>query len=280
MNLNPDEGYVAKLRSAGFFTKGIVYFLIGTLTFMAAFDLGGDVTSTDGVIKFLLSLPLGKILGATVALGLFAYTLWRLYEMLFLPGISNSSEKSLKKGFKRFRYFYSGIFYGILAYSFARPLLKEVTGGSGTETNSGDNAESKAALWELLSEDWGSAVIWLLALVIAGQSLWQFKLAYSAKFMKKIDNDPDLKHEYEVIRKSGRLGYSARGVVFAIISFFLIKVVLQHNANVYKGTAGALQYLLSFSYGSFLLGATAVGLIGYGVFNLMVARHADLTTLQ
>lgn len=278
MNLNPDEGYVAKVRSAGFFTKGIVYSLIGILTFMAAFNLGGDVTSTDGVIMFLLSLPLGKILGAIVALGLFAYTLWRLYEMVFLPGFSKGSENSAKKGFQRFRYLYSGAFYGILAYSFAKPLIKELTGSRSTENKSG--GESKAALWELLSSDWGSAVIWLLALVIAGQAFWQFKLAYSAKFMKKIDSYPDINHEYDVIRKSGRLGYSARGVVFSIISFFLIKVVVQHNANIYKGTEGALQYLLSFSYGNFLLGATAVGLIGYGVFNLMVARHADLTTIQ
>lgn len=278
MNLNPDKGYVAKVRSAGFFTKGIVYSLIGILTFMAAFNLGGEVMSTDGVIMFLLSLPLGKILGAIVALGLFAYTLWRLYEMLFLPGFSTGSEKFAKKGFKRFRYFYSGAFYGILAYSFAKPLIKELTGSRSIENKSG--GESKAALWELLSSDWGSAVIWLLALIIAGQAFWQFKLAYSAKFMKKIDNYPDIKHEYDVIRKSGRLGYSARGVVFGIISFFLIKVVVQHNADIYKGTEGALQYLLNFSYGNFLLGATAVGLIGYGVFNLMVARHADLTTIQ
>lgn len=280
MNLSPDKGYVAKLRSAGFLTKGIVYFLIGTLTFMAAFDLGGDVTSTNGVIQFLLSLPLGMILGGIVALGLFAYTLWRLYEMLFLPGFNSGSEKVVKKGFKRFRYLYSSILYGILAYSFARPLIKDLFGGSSIEADSGRDSQSKAALWELLSKDWGSAVIWLLALVIAGQAFWQFKLAYSAKFMKKIDNYPDIKHEYDVIRKSGRLGYSARGVVFGIISFFLIKVALQHNANIYRGTEGALQYLLSLSYGSFLLGAIAVGLIGYGIFNLMVARHADLTTIQ
>ncbi len=280
MNLNPHEGHVAKVRSAGFFAKGIVYSIIGTLTFMAAFNLGGDVTSTDGVIRFLLSLPLGKFLGAVVAFGLFAYTLWRLYQTLFLPGFSEDSEKSAKKWFKRFRYFYSGVIYGILAYSFARPLIKDITGGESTENDSGSDMESKAALWELLSTNWGSAVIWVIALVVAGQAIWQFKLAYSARFMKKIDTYPDIKHEYNIIRKSGRLGYAARGVVFGIISFFLVKVVLHHNANIYKGTEGALQYLLSFSYGDYLLGATAVGLIGYGVFNLMVARHADLTTIQ
>ncbi len=69
----PDKEYISKLRSAGFFTKGLVYIMVGVLTFMAAFGLGGDVTSTGGVISFLLDLPLGKILVGLVALGLFTY---------------------------------------------------------------------------------------------------------------------------------------------------------------------------------------------------------------
>lgn len=279
MTINPDEGHVAKLRSAGFFAKGLVYVLIGSLTFMAAFGLGGDIASTDGVVHFLLELPFGKILGGIVALGLIAYSLWRIYQMLLRPGKVDGKPKDLKDGLTRFRYLYSAIFYGIIAYSFAKPFVKHLMGeGGGAPSKS--NIEQKAALGELLANDWGKTAIWILAAIIAAQAIWQFKLAYSGKFMKKIDNYPDIRHEYEFIRKSGRFGYSARGVVFGIISYFLVKVILQHNAQVYKGTEGAMQYMLSFSYGSILLGLTALGLIGYGVFNIMVARHANLTTIK
>lgn len=277
MNLEPEKGHVAKVRSAGFFTKGVVYLLIGTLTFLAAFGQGGEISSTDGAIKYLLTLPMGQVLGAVVALGLLAYTLWRFYQALFLPN-TQIQDKNIKSGFKRLRFFYSGVFYGLIAYSFFEPLLESFSIGNGGSSE-GD-FEEKAALGELLSKDYGEILLWILAAVVAGQALWQFKLARDEKFMKKIDNYPDIKHEYEFIRRSGKIGYAARGVVFGIISFFLVKVILQHNANVYKGTEGALQYLLSFSYGSFLLGATALGLIGYGVFHIMVARHANLTTLQ
>ena len=68
-------------------------------------------------------------------------------------------------------------------------------------------------------------------------------------------------------------------MVFGVMAFFLIKVILNHNANEYKGTEGALAYFLSFSYGPFLLGAVALGLTAYGVFHVMVARHANLTRL-
>jgi hypothetical protein len=277
MNLKPDKAYVAKVRSAGFLTKGIVYLLIGVLTFLAAFGQGGDISSTDGAIKYLLTLPLGKLLGAIIGLGLLAYTLWRFYQAIFLPR-SDSSGKKIKSGFKRFRYLYSGVFYGVIAYSFLEPLL-DLLSNNNDETSE-EGFEEKAALWELLSTDWGKTVIWILAALIAAQALWQFNIARGENFMKKIDNYPDIKKEYDFIRRSGQFGYVARGVVFGIISFFLVKVILQHNANIYKGTEGALQYLLSFSYGSLLLGATALGLMGYGVFHVMVARHADLTTLQ
>lgn len=275
---NSDTGTIAKIRSAGFFTKGMVYLLLGALTCMAAFGLGGKIASTDGVIKFLLQLPLGKALVGVIALGLFAYSVWRFYQMLLRPNGNQKKEKSVKTSFKRFRYFYSGVLYGVVAYSFARPLVKDLAEKGGSGLSSG-NQNQKAALGELLSHDWGKVLLWILAIVVAGQAIWQFRLAYKAKFMKKIDNFPNIRHEYIFIRRSGRFGYSARGVVFGIISFFLIRVILQQNADVYKGTQGALQYLLSFSYGSILLGAVSLGLVGYGIFNIMVARHANLTNL-
>lgn len=276
-----DKEYISKVRSAGFFTKGLVYILVGVLTFMAAFGLGGDVTSTGGVINFLLGLPLGRFLVGLVALGLFAYTLWRLVQVWLRPKKNGGRKPNDWKGvLTRMRYFYSAVFYAVIAYSFAEPLLDDLTGSNEPQKTNDGSEQEKAALGELLSQDYGTALIWIVAIIVALQAIMQFRLAYSAKFMKKIDKYPDLQHEYEFIRKSGRFGYVARGVVFGIISFFLIKVILLHNAQVYKGTEDALQYLLSFSYGSFLLGATAAGLIGYGIFNMMVARHAQLTTIQ
>lgn len=273
-----DTGKIAKIRSAGFFTKGTVYVLLGALTFMAAFNLGGDVSSRDNVIDFLVDLPLGRMVAGITSLGLFAYSLWRFYQAVMIPGIG-SNEEDAKTAFKRVRFFYSGVLYGVIAYSFAKPVLSSLA-GNGTKTSEGaSNGEEKAALWELLSHDWGMILIWIIAIVVAGQAIQQFYLAYSAKFMKKIDNYPTVKNEYDFIKKSGRFGYTARGIVFGILAFFIVQVILQHSANEYKGTEGALQYLLTFNYGTLLLAAVALGLVGYGIFNIMVARNANLTRL-
>ena len=273
-----ETGKIAKIRSAGFFTKGIVYVLLGSLTFMAAFDLGGDISSTRDVIEFLLELPLGKAFVGVIALGLFSYSIWRFYQTVKLPE-GDLENETVKSGFKRIRYFYSGVFYGLLAYAFAKPLINSFTGSAQKNIESGGAGDKKAALWELLSHDWGKALIWALGILIAGQAIQQFFIAYKGKFMKKIDNYPSVKHEYDFIKRAGRLGYIARGMVFGVLAFFILKVILNHNANEYKGTEGALAYFLSFSYGNLLLGAVAFGLTAYGVFHIMVARHANLTRL-
>lgn len=277
MNKN-DTGKIAKIRSAGFFTKGMVYVLLGSLTFMAALDLGGDISSTRNVIKFLLELPLGKALVGVISLGLFAYSIWRFYQTIKFPEGGLDNEK-LKSGFKRLRYFYSGMFYGIIAFAFAKPLLNTLTGSSKKDFETDAVVDEKEALWELLSHDWGKALIWALAILLTGQAIQQFFIAYKGKFMQKIDNYPSVKYEYDIIKRAGKLGYVARGMVFGVLAFFIIKVILKHNANEYKGTEGALAYFLSFSYGHLLLAAVAFGLAAYGVFHIMVARHANLTRL-
>lgn len=272
-----DTGNMAKIRSLGFFTKGVVYLLVGALTFMAAFNWGGNISSSNNVVRFLLDLPFGEILVGTTSLGLIAYSLWRFYQVVLVQ--KEQHEEKLKGGFKMLRYFYSGIFYITVAYTFAKPLTNDWLGRP-RETGNDQNGDERAALWEMLNHDWGKALLWALALLIAGQALQQFYISYKAGFMKKIDNYPQIKYEYDLIKKVGRFGYAARGIVFGILSFFVVRVILSHNANAYKGTQGALEYLLSFTYGTFLLAIVALGLAGYGIFHIMVARHADLTRIS
>lgn len=256
-----------KLKQFGFYSKGLIYALIGILAAMVAFGLGGDIKGKSGIVQFLHELPGGIILTTIGALGLLAYSLWQFYESAVDPS-GGEDEKRIST---RIQFAYSGIFYAFIAFSFAKPLFSN--GGSS------DDDTKKAALSQLQEKEWGIWVIWIIGIGMALSAIWQFYLGISCKFMRQIDENPDSKNELTVVKQIGRYGYMARGVVFGIISFFIIRVSLASNASAFKGTEGALQYLLSLPYGNLLMGAVALGMLGFGIFCFMVARHSDSSDL-
>lgn len=262
---------VDKMRTAGLYTKGLVYALIGALTAMAAFGLGGDIKGRKGVVDFLLKQPAGSVLVAIVALGLLCYALWRLYESIQDP---DGREGENRTG-KRLKYLYSGLVYGFIAFSFAKPLFG---GSSGSSSGSG-GSKKKAALAEMLEKDWGPWVIGAIALIVLIMAIYQVYEGVSEKYMDKIDNHPGAKKKYQTVKNLGKVGYIARGVVFGILAFFLYKVVSAHSADQYKGTEGAFQWMLKQDYGTWLMGAVALGLLAYGIFTMAVARYSNMTRL-
>jgi len=82
----------------------------------------------------------------------------------------------------------------------------------------------------------------------------------------------DKKTETFAIR-SGQAGLSARGVVFGIIGVFLIQAALHSNAGEALGLSGALRALEQQSYGQWVLGIVALGLVAYGFYMLVLARY-------
>jgi hypothetical protein len=66
---------------------------------------------------------------------------------------------------------------------------------------------------------------------------------------------------------------SARGVVFGIIGVFLIQAALNSNASQARGLSGALRALEQQSYGQWVLGVVALGLVAYGLYMFVLARY-------
>ena len=62
-------------------------------------------------------------------------------------------------------------------------------------------------------------------------------------------------------------------VVFGLVGIFLVKAAIDYNPNNAVGIDGALAKLASNSYGPFLLGIVAAGLIAFGVYSLSDARY-------
>ncbi|MDO6391417.1 DUF1206 domain-containing protein [Pontibacter sp. BT731] len=260
----PRPEWVVRFARVGLIAKGVVYCLVGALAFMAAFELGGQTTEEagkTGVFQFILEQPYGKVLLAIVAAGMLCYTLWR-----FIQAFRDTEEKgSDAKGIgKRIGYAFSGAVYGVLAFTAAQLLLGNGGGGNG------DSRQSLAR--ELLSQPFGQ---WLLGAVAVGtmiMGIYQFYRAYSGKYMSKVQAQ-QLKPELRTsLVRAGLVGYIARGVVWLIIGYLLLRAALTSNSREAGSSSEAFQFLEEASYGSYLLGILALGLICYGVFMFVRAK--------
>jgi hypothetical protein len=257
------RGWIVPLARFGFAAKGVVYIIIGGLAALAAFTGGGKTTDSRGAFQEILSQSYGKTLLGAVAVGMAAYAIWRIVQAVKDTENKGSGVKGIAK---RIGYAGIGVIHIGLAYSAAQLIL-----GSGGESR-GD-AAPKEWTATLLQQPFGQWLVGAVGLGFVAFAVSQLYKAYTTKFREKLKtNEMDEKTETFATR-SGQAGLSARGVVFGIIGVFLIQAALHSNAGEARGLSGALRALEQQSYGQWILGIVALGLVAYGLYMFVLARY-------
>jgi hypothetical protein len=268
--VSPRPEWIVRFARIGLMAKGTVYCLVGALAFMAAFELGGrneQSASKSGVFQFIMEQPYGKILLALVVAGMLCYTLWRFIQAIRDTEAKGSDAKGIGQ---RIGYAFSGAVYGALAFTAAQLLLGN-GGSSGT-----DSRQTLAR--ELLAQPFGQ---WLLGAVAAGTMLMgirQFFRAYTGRYMSKVQEEKLKPEVRQSLVRAGLVGYIARGFVWLIIGYLLLRAAVKANFREAGSSSRAFQFLEEASYGSYLLGALALGLICYGVFMFVRAKCEIINT--
>ena len=257
------RGWIIPLARFGYAAKGVVYITIGALAALAAFTGGGRTTDSRGAFEEILSQSYGRLLLGAIAVGMAAYALWRFVQAVKDTENKGSDAKGLAK---RIGYAIIGIIHVGLAYSAAQLIF-----GSGGASR-GD-AASKEWTATLLAQPYGQLLVGAIGLGFVAFALSQFYKAYTAKFREKLKtNEMDEKMQAFATR-FGQAGLAARGAVFGIIGVFLIQAALNSNANQARGLSGALRALEQQSYGQWVLGVVALGLVAYGLYMFVLARY-------
>jgi hypothetical protein len=96
--------------------------------------------------------------------------------------------------------------------------------------------------------------------------------AFSEKYKKHISIHGVSSGSSDLLLTAGKLGYTARGLVWLMVAWLLIRAGTESAASKASDTARVFQFLEEASYGSYLLGALGLGLACYGVFNFIRAR--------
>lgn len=252
--------WLEKLARTGLAAKGFVYSLIGILAFMAAFEIASQSTENAdraGVMSTVKNMPGGTIiLGALVA-GLVCYSVWRMFEAF---GMKNKKKNWPKK----IRYVFSALSYLLIAYAAFQVLMYNDSGESNSHWSQ-----------EFIYKDFGKILVGAIALAMAGIGIYQIYYGFSEKYRKKFSGSGIPSSNASILLRSGKIGYAARGVVWLIISYLLIRALLNARASEAGDTAKAFGFIESSSYGSYLLGTLGLGLLAFGFYNFLRAAYEE-----
>ncbi|GAB3171117.1 DUF1206 domain-containing protein [Telluribacter humicola] len=266
------DKWIETAARVGLTAKGVVYSLVGILTFAAAFELGGSSGSSSSqgskmqILQWIQNQPFGQILLGLIAFGLLCYAIWRIIEAVRDTERKGDDSKGLAI---RAAFFTSGLLYGALAF-FAGRMLFGNSGGSGGNSR-------QTLVQKLLEQPFGQWLVGIVALVIIGIGLYQIYRAISGKYREKVQRarlDSEVK---ETLIKTGKAGYIARGIVWSIIGYLFLQAAMQSDSSEVGGTSSAFSFLEK-NYGSWILGVVALGLLCYGIFMFLRARYQPIHT--
>ncbi|MBD2722886.1 DUF1206 domain-containing protein [Hymenobacter armeniacus] len=252
---------IRALARLGFAAIGVVYVLMGVLALLAAFgQRAGAHADKEEAVQHLQDLPAGSVLLGLIALGLLGYIAWRFTQAIRDTESKGSGAKGLAV---RLWYVCSGLFYSGLALYAGKLAL------NGRAEKGGDSSQSLTA--KVLAWPGGDWLLIVLGLVVIGIGLFQGYRAFSGRLKNDVDGQHLTAKQARLVFRAGQVGVTARGVVVAIIGYFVVQAGRQSHAGAVGSTDEAFDLLAAM--GPLALGAVAAGLLAYGLYSLVQAKY-------
>jgi len=246
---------------AGYVARGVLYGYMGYAALRFALTGGAHPADQQSSLVAVAGFPLGRVILVAGSLALAAYSLWGFVRAVYDPLHRGRDPVGIAS---RLGFAWSGVNYGVLSF-FAVGLLSFGSGGG---------SDSLPLLAQrLLSAPAGVPLTQAAGLLGIAGGIGQLVEALRAPFRKDEKREEMPKAERELSDTLGRMGFVARGVVFALMGWFLVLAARFRDPHQAKGFTGTFTYLLAQPLGPWLLGAVALGFIALGVHSVVLARH-------
>lgn len=251
---------------AGLIARGVMYCIAALLVLRVVFG-GHERLDREGVLVALVRQPLGLIGVLALAVGFAAYAVWRFAEAMRTGSAGNASDERPGVG-KRVAHAGHGLLYVVAVVVTVRMLL-----AGHVERANGLEREWTA---ELLHGSGGRIAVGAVALVLIALGAYLVWRGLSERFRRPIDEAQMTWWQRQFVRRLGIVGYGARGVVIAVVGWFVLRAAIEYDPKEAVGIDGALKRLLDAPYGRPALLVVAVGLLAFGLFSFAEARYREL----
>ena len=256
--------WLERFARLGYAAIGVVYVLIGVLAVRAAIGSGGATTDTRGALRSIADGPAGRGLVLVIGVGLIGYALWQLLAAAKDAEGEGSDAKGIAKRLGRAG---RAIIAGALGTEALRLALTAASAG-------GDQTRHWTA--RLLAAPYGRWVVIAAGAGVILYALYQFYRAAGDEVDEKLDLTSLSRRGAIWIARFGRFGIAARGIVFALVGWFLVQAALNYDPQRAGGIGQSLATLMRQPHGQLVLGIVAVGLIAFGLFQFANARYRSI----
>lgn len=266
---NDAPAWVQAVARVGLSAKGVVYVLVAVLAFLTAFKPGKHPSGSTGAMIQLQHAWIGRALLVALVIGLAAYATWRMLQALFDPEHRHTDESLADRLFMRVAFFCSSVFYGVMTLD----AFVHAFGGTQADTHGRMQAH-----WTSMVLHWPLGR-WLVMAAGLGFVIFCLAELYRTSTVHLHERLGATHFAWRPLLWVGRLGIVARAVLFGVAGGLLIRAGWIFNGEQAQGMAGALRAVQQQPYGTWLLGAIAVGLGAFGVFQFLQALLRPIDAL-
>jgi hypothetical protein len=242
----------------GYGGRGVVYLLLGWLALGTRARIDGG---NQAVFDMLQKMPLGRFALAALVVCLAGYVAFKLLCLVCDVEHRGSDAQGLRQ---RLASLGPIMGYSIVAYSALGFALGLKHGA--------DHSQTRATVHTALDWSLGKVAIGVVGIGFIVAAGAQARQALTAHFMRRVSGRAPGWTEW-----IGRIGFAARGVVFAVVGWSLIRAAWWHHSSEAKGLGEAL---ISLRSSGALYTAVVVGLMLFGAFSMSLVPYLIIPRLD
>jgi hypothetical protein len=141
---------------------------------------------------------------------------------------------------------------------------------------SGGNSGAEGLIREALGWPFGEWLILACAAGVGWYGLVEIKDALTGRLEDDLDGATLRRKAGDWALNVARAGIASRGVLLVLLAYGLVSAAMEQSPAQAAGMGTSLALINAMPQGALMLGATAGGLMAYGVYQLLNARYARL----
>src|SRR5688500_3261638 len=214
--------WVERFARLGFCARGAVYCVVGLIALqITARGVSGSRhidASKDGALREIAERPLGRGLLLVLAFGLAGYALWRASEAAWGK---RDEHDDRKRAAKRLLSAGKAVVYVVLLVSTLRFLSKGPSAGGAA----GDKPEETLTA-RVLDLPAGQLLVVAIGVGLIAGSAYVIWRGVTQEFAERLDTSDMGPIVGRAVDIAGTVGLAARGLVFGLIGFLLVKAAI------------------------------------------------------